>query len=123
MFAQDESDRKRPARVPCAKVVAAVFGALFLIALLAVPVTTTTSRLRQDQGSNIVTRTTYPRKATVFLPQYLSMRAHPRQGRTVELRATQWTATMGIIAILGIFDYFVFCRVLRRVRRPEEDRS
>jgi hypothetical protein len=123
MFAQDESDQKRPARVPCAKVVAAVFGALFLIALLAVPVTTTTSRLRQDQGSNIVTRTTYPRKATVFLPQYLSMRAHPRQGRTVELRATQWTATMGIIAILGIFDYFVFCRVLRRVRRPEEDRS
>jgi len=123
MFDQDGSDRKLPARGPCAKVVAAVFGTIFLIALLAVPVTTTTSRLRQDQGSNLVTRTTYPRKATVFLPQYLSMRARPRRGGTVELRATQWAATMGIIAVLGIFDYFVLCRVLRRRRRPEEDRS
>jgi hypothetical protein len=122
MFARDESDQKQPARGPCAKVVAAVFGTLFLIALLAVPVTTTTSRLRQDQGSNIVTRTTYPRKATVFLPQYLSMRARPRQGRTVEIRAAQWTATMGIVAVLGLFDYFVFCRVLRR-RRPVKGQS
>ena len=120
MFAQDESDEKRSARGPCAKVVAAVFGTMLLVAFLAVPVTTTTSRLRQDQGSNIVTRTTYPRKATMILPQYLSTRAHPRQGRTVELRATQWTATMGIIAVLGIFDYLVFCRLLRKPRRPEE---
>lgn len=121
MFDQAEGPERRPARGPCGRVVAAVFGTMLLVAFLAVPVTTTTSQTRQDQGSNIVTRTTYPRKATMFLPQYLSARARRPPGRKVELRATQWTATMGIIAVLGIFDYFVLCRVLRRTRRPEED--
>jgi hypothetical protein len=123
MFSPDGTDGRKHGRGPCARIVAAVFGTMLLVAFLAVPVTTTTSRTRQDQGSNIVTRTTYPRKATVFLPQYLTARARPRQGGTVELRATQWTATMGIIVVLGLFDYFVFCRVLRRARRPEEDQS
>jgi hypothetical protein len=118
MFAHEED--KTP-RVPCARIVAAVFGTIFLIALLAVPVTTSTSRLRQDPNSNIVTRTTYPRKATMFLPRYLSKRAHPDKGGAVELRPVQWAGTMGIVAILGLFDYFVFCRALRRPRRPEED--
>jgi hypothetical protein len=113
----DDAGRHRPG--PCARIVVAVFGAMFLIALLAVPVTTMTSRVRQDLGSNIVTRTTYPRKTTMFLPQYLSVRARPQAGRTVELRSALWTATLGIIAVLGLFDYVVFCRVLRRARRPE----
>ncbi|NTU51763.1 MAG: hypothetical protein HGA94_04915 [Candidatus Aminicenantes bacterium] len=123
MFAHADEVERKPAAGPCARIVAAVFGTMFLVALLAVPVTTSTSRVRRDPSSNIVTRTTYPRKATMFLPQVLSMRARPRPERTVELRAVQWTATMGIIAVLGLFDYFVFCRVLRRARRPEEDRS
>lgn len=121
MFSPDGTDGRRPDRGPCAKIVAAVFGTMLLVAFLAVPVTTTTARVRQDQGSNLVTRTTYPRKATMFLPQYLSARARARQGRAVELRAAQWAATMGVIAVLGLFDYFVLCRVLRRPRRPEED--
>jgi len=122
MFEQDEATGRRPARGPCARIVAAVFGVLFAIALLAVPVTTTTSRLSQEKGSNIITRTSYPRKATMFLPSYLSARAHPRPGRTVELRAAQWTATMAIIAVLGVFDYVVFCRLLRRPPRPDDGR-
>ena len=116
-----QTAEERPPRGPCARIVATVFGTMLLVAFLAVPVTTMTSRTRQDQGSNLVTRTTYPRKATMFLPQYLSARARRQPGRTVELRATQWAATMGIIAVLGLFDYFVLCRVLRRARRPEED--
>jgi len=104
----------------CDKLVIALFGALFLVALFAVPVTRTTSRLRQDPGSNIVTRTVYPQKATMFLPQYLLLRAHPRQGRPVPLRGGQWAVTMAIVAILGVFDYFVFCRLLRRPRRPAD---
>jgi len=121
VFERDEEIERKPAGGPCVKIVAAVFGTMFLIALLAVPVMTTTSRTHQDQGSNIVTRMTYPRKATILLPQYLSMRARQQPGRTVELRAAQWTATMGVIAVLGLFDYFVFCRLLRRPRRPEQD--
>jgi hypothetical protein len=120
MFEQDEALAGRPARGPCARIVAAVFGFLFLIALLAVPVTTTTSRFSQEKGSNIITRTSYPRKATMFLPAYLSARARPRQGRTVELLLTQWIATMAIVAGLGVFDYFVFCRLIRRRPRPED---
>jgi hypothetical protein len=116
MFTQDES---RPPRTPCARIVAAIFGVLFLIALLAVPVTTSTSRVRQDPSSNIVTRTTYPRKAMMFLPQVLSAGAHRAEGRTVRVRSTQWVATMAIVAVLGLFDYGVFCRLLRRPRRPD----
>jgi len=110
----------KPPRGPCARIVVALFGTLFLIALLAVPVTTTTSRLRQDPGSNIVTRTTYPRKSTMFLPQYLSARAHSREGRVVSVHSTPWVATMAIVAVLGLFDYLVFCRLLRRTRQAEE---
>jgi hypothetical protein len=95
----------------------AIFTSIFLIALLSAPVTTTTSKLRQDPDSNIVIRTTYPRNSTMFLPRYLSMRAHPREGRTVRTRSTQWIATMAIVLILGIFDDALFCRMLRR-RRP-----
>jgi len=118
MFAQDEGT---PPRGPCAKIVAAVFGTLFLIAFLAVPVTTTTSRVRQDPGSNMVTRTTYPRKATMFLPQVLSAGVRQDGNRTVRIRSTQWVVTMAIVFVLGLFDYGVFCRLLRRPRRPDED--
>jgi hypothetical protein len=100
----------------------AAFGSIFLIALLCVPVTTTTSKLRQDPDSNIVIRTSYPRNSTMFLPRYVSMRAHSREDGTVRARSTQWVATMVIIAVLGIFDYAVFCRLLRRRPRPHVPR-
>jgi len=118
MFTQDE---RRPPRPPCARIVAAIFGTFFLIALLAVPVTTTTSRVRQDPSSNIVTRTTYPRKAMMFLPQVLFAGAHRAGDRTVRIRSSQWIATMTIVAVLGLFDYGVFCRLLRRPRRPDDE--
>jgi hypothetical protein len=118
VFTQDE---RTPPRGPCAKIIAAIFGTLFLIALLAVPVTTTISKLRQDQGSNIVTRTTYPRKTTMFLPQVLTAGAHRNADRAVRIRSTQWIATMGIILALGILDYGVFCRLFRRTRRPDDE--
>jgi hypothetical protein len=105
---------------PCAKAVLAVFGSFFLVALLSVPVTTTTSRTRQDKGSNLVVRTTYPREATMFLPSYLSMRAHSPAGTTVRLRPTPWVATMAIVVVLGLVDYIFFCRLLRLGRRKAE---
>jgi hypothetical protein len=107
---------KPPAR-PCAKAVLALFGSLFLIALLAVPVTTRTARIRQDPSSSLVFKTTYPRKATMFLPSYLAARSHAEDGTAVRVRSAQWIGTMAIIALLGIFDYAVFCRLWKR-RRP-----
>ena len=109
----------------CGKLVIAFFGSLFLLALLFVPCTTTTSSLRTDPYSGIVIRTTHPRHVHLFLTAYLSMRSHPRQGQGVRVRSTQWVASMAIVAILGVFDYFVFCRLLRQPRRParQEDAS
>jgi hypothetical protein len=103
----------------CAKFVSALFGSLFLLALFFVPCTTTTSSLRTDPNSLVVIKTTYPQNSTIFLPQYLSMKAHPREGRTVHVRSFQWSAYMALIAVMGIFDYAVFCRLLRRKRRPQ----
>ncbi len=105
---------------PCAKAVAAVFGSLFLIVLLSVPVTTTTSRTRQDQGSNLVVRTSYPRKGTMFLPTYLAARSGAVEGKVVRARTTEWVVPLAIVFALGVFDYFIFCRLLRKPRRPED---
>ena len=104
----------------CAKFVSALFGSLFLIALLSVPCTTTTSSLRTDPYSKVVIRTTDPRHVHLFLTAYLAMRSHPRQDRAVRLRATQWVVTMVIVVILGLLVYLVFCRLPRRARRPAE---
>ncbi len=105
----------------CPKIVAGLFGFLFLLALLAVPVTTTTSSDRVEKGTQIVVRTTYPRRATMFLPRYLSMKSNPGQGRAIRVRSTEWTATMAIVLVLGIFDYAAFCRLMRRRRPRSED--
>ena len=109
--------KPRPGR--CAKFVLGLFGYLFLMVFLFVPCTTTTSSLRTDPHSQVVIRTTHPRNSYIFLPQYLSMKSHPREGRTVRARSFQWSAFMVIIAVLGLFDYAVFCRLLRRTRRPD----
>lgn len=107
----------KPSSGPCAKLVLAVFGSLFLISLLSVPVTTRTSALRQDPGSKVVFKTTYPRKSRMFLPRYLSAKAHASESAAPGLRSTQWFATLAIIAALGAFDYVLICLVLRPRRR------
>jgi hypothetical protein len=105
--------------VSCDRFVLALFGSLFLLALLFVPCTVTSSSDRSDPGSHIVIRTTHPQSVHIFLATYLSMRTHPQQGRAVRARSSQWVATMVIVAVLGVFDYVVFCRFLRRKRRAE----
>jgi hypothetical protein len=102
---------------PCARTVIALFGTLFLIVLLAVPVVTTESRLREDPLTKIVTRTTYPRNATWFLPRVLASGGRNGPGQAVRVRTTQWVATLAIVGFLGLLDYGLFCRLLRR-RRP-----
>jgi len=105
---------ERASSGPCVKAILAIFGTFFLIALLSVPVTTRTSQDRQAPQSNIFVRTTYPRNTTMFLPGYLSAKARPHDSGNIRVRAAQWIGTMAIALILGIFDYLVFCRMLRR---------
>jgi hypothetical protein len=113
---------RRPRAGPCAKIVLAVFGSLFLITLLSVPVTTTSFKTRQDQGSNLIIRTSYPRKGRMFLPAYLAARARAGEDeRPVRLRAVQWIVPMAIIFVLGVIDYFVVCRLLWQPRRERPD--
>src|SRR5512136_650928 len=101
-------------RRPCGKLVLAFFGVLFLIALLSVPVTTRTSRLRQAPASLVIFKTTYPQNARMFLPKYLSVKADRTKGGEVRLRVAEWLGTMAIIAALGLFDFAVVCRLLRK---------
>lgn len=96
----------------CPRLVLAVFGGLFLIALLSVPVTTTESRLRQDPASRLVFRTTYPKYSRMFLPSYLAARARAGKGE-IRVRSAQWAGTMAVVAVLGLFDSFALCRILR----------
>jgi len=109
----------KPPPSPCAKVVLAFFGSLFVIALLSVPVTTRTTRLRQDPDSNMVFKTTYPRNSTMFLPRYLSVKSDPHKEHDIRVRSAQWLLTMVIIVVLGVFDRFLVCRLFRRPRRQE----
>ena len=113
--------RPRPGR--CAKFVIALFGSLFLLAFLFVPCTTTTTSLRTDPYSQVVIRTTHPHNSHIFLPQYFSIRAHPREAMTIRVRYFQWSAMMGLVVVLGLFDCAVFCRLLRRPRRPGDSSS
>ncbi|MCU0244813.1 MAG: hypothetical protein MUE80_08880 [Acidobacteria bacterium] len=121
MFEQVEGTDRRTGRGPCARIVAAVFGSVFLVVLLSVPVTTTTSRVRQEEGSHIVVRTTYPVNASMSLFRVLSLRSRPKAGTAVRVRSTQWIATMAVVLALGLFDYAVLCRLLRLGRQRRSD--
>lgn len=123
MFDQAEGTGRREGRGPCGRIVAAVFGTVFLVVLLSVPVTTTTSRIRQEEGSHIVVRTTYPVEGTMSLFRVLSLRSHPKAGTAVRVRTTQWIATMGLVLALGLFDYAVLCRLLRLGRQRRSNDS
>ena len=107
------------AKSPCARIVLAVFGLLFLIALLSVPVTTSEVGFRQDKGSLLIFRSTYPKNSTMFLPAYLAAKAHAKGGE-IRLRSAQWFGTMAIVLILGVFDNLVLCRIWQRSRRRKD---
>jgi hypothetical protein len=51
------------------------------------------------------------------------MKSHPREAMTIRVRYFQWSAMMGLVVVLGLFDYAVFCRLLRRTRRPDASSS
>lgn len=57
----------------------------------------------------------------MFLPSYLAARSHSKNAAAVKVRSAQWIGTMAIVAVLGLFDYAVFCRLLRKRRTGPSD--
>ncbi len=100
----------------CTRAVVALFGWLFLMALFFVPVTTVETRMELRIGDGVYVRKTIPRNSYMFLPSYLKAVSQPKNAITP--RSTQWYSFMGIVAIVGFIDYFLFCRFLRRRRGP-----
>jgi hypothetical protein len=101
----------------CAKAVVGIFGCLFLMALIFVPCTTTTTTLRLDPYSRVYLRTTIPKNSYVLLPQYIFQKARAQDREKIHARSFEWAAFMVLIAVLGAFDYLVVCRFFRRSGR------
>lgn len=55
----------------------------------------------------------------MFLPSYLAAKARAGKGE-VRVRSAQWVGTMAVVAVLGVFDSFALCRILRRSRRRKD---
>lgn len=101
----------------CAKVVIGVFGCLFLMAVIFVPCTTTTTTLRLDPYSRVYLRTTIPKNSYVLLPHYILQKSRVQDREKIHARSFEWAAFMILIAVLGTFDYLVVCRYFRRTGR------
>jgi hypothetical protein len=59
----------------------------------------------------------------MFLPAYLAARSSKLGPRGIRVRSAEWAGTMAVIAVLGIFDYLVLCRLLRRPRLRNDGRG
>jgi hypothetical protein len=104
----------------CTKVVVGLFGGLFLMALIYVPCTTTTTTLKLDPYSRVYLRTTIPKNSYVLLPRYILQKSRAQDRDKIHARSFQWVAFMVLIAVLGTFDYVVFCRYFGRRRRQAD---
>lgn len=104
----------------CTKVVVGLFGGLFLLALIFVPCTTTTTTLRLDPYSRVYIRTTIPKNSHVLLPRYVLQKSTAQDRDKIHVRSFQWVAFMLLIAVLGTLDYLVFCRYFMRRGRPSD---
>jgi hypothetical protein len=101
----------------CAKSVVGIFGCLFLMAMIFVPCTTTTTTLRLDPYSRVYLRTTIPKNSYVLLPQYILQKSRVQDREKIHARSFEWAAFMVLIAVLGAFDYLVICRYFGRAGR------
>ncbi len=107
---------------PCVRLTAGVFGFLLLLAVLFVPCTISVTRVRPDPSGTFATKTTTHRGAYLFLPEYLARKSRTGPGaETVRGKATQWTAVIAGVALLGIFDTVLVCWLFRKRRNKGDD--
>lgn len=106
----------------CTRVSAGIFGTILLMAVLFVPCTRTSIVERPDVSGRLRYRITIPRKAYVFLPTYLGLKAREGTGTaTVRISRLQWFATIVFVILTGIADTLLFCSWFRRKRAPPRD--
>jgi hypothetical protein len=106
----------------CGKRILAGFGLLLAAAILAVPYREADVVVTQEgRRATFATRTTTVNEGYMFLPRFLKRRGDwssplTRAERHTALRTGLYTAEIGVVIILGIGDYLIFCRWLRRRR-------
>jgi len=104
----------------CSKTVAGIFGTFVLAALVFVPCTLTRSSDTLDRTRGVFIKKSFPERAYLFLPRYLSLKTRPRPGLSVRAHPGRWAGGPALFAVLGILDYAAFCR-RRRGRASASD--
>lgn len=108
---------------PCRKRVLRVFGLIALLVLLFPPYQETRISRTQARGSVLVRKVTTGGRGLMFLPSYLKVRGvtlsnRGREERRVVLDGRFLAGEFGVIAVLGVFDYFLLCGLRQRPRKP-----
>lgn len=106
----------------CGKRILAGFGLLLAAAILAVPYREADVIVTQEgRRATFATRTTTVNEGYMVLPRFLQRRGDwssplTRAERHTVLRSGLYAAESGVVLALGIGDYLIFCRWLRRRR-------
>jgi hypothetical protein len=104
---------------PCRKRVLRIFGLLTLLVLLVPPYREIRINRYQERGSVLVRRVTTGGRGFMLLPQFLKLRGQSisgksREERRISLNESMFFSELGVVAILGLFDYFVLCSFRKR---------
>ncbi len=109
----------------CTKNIVLIFGILFLLAVLFVPFNSSHVSFELDSRSKDVLKVTQKKSGCIFLPTYLKHRARMDSDEETRdfyhLKSALLAAEIGLILFLGLLDYFLFCRFLRKRRKITSD--
>jgi len=121
--------RRNPyAMTPCQKRVLRVFGLIALLVVLFPPYREARINRYQARGSVLVRKVTTGGRGLMFLPRFLKIRGvtlseRGREERRVVLDGRFLAGEFAVIAVLGLFDYFLLCGLRRRSKRVLESRA
>ncbi len=105
----------------CTKNIVLIFGILFFLAVLFVPYNSSHVSFELDSRSKDVLKVTQKKSGYIFLPTYLIFRAQMDSGDETRdfyhLNTVMLAAEIVLILFLGLLDYFLFCRFLRKRRK------
>lgn len=99
-----------------------MFGLIALLVVLFPPYQETRISRTQARGSVLVRKVTTGGRGLMFLPSFLKVRGvtlsnRGREERRVVLDGRFLAGEFGVIAVLGLFDFFVLCGLRRRSNR------
>lgn len=109
----------------CTKNIVLIFGILLLLAVLFVPYKSSHVSFELDSRSKDILKVTKNKRGYIFLPSYLILRARMDSDDETKdfyhLNISLLAAEIILILFMGLLDYFLFCRFLRKRRKIEED--